>query len=70
MIILIHDNNVCYIPASDNGFCESLLITYTSDQGKKFPLMIGDSYTSDIRQQMALFLVRWMNEWMNEYCWI
>lgn len=54
-VLLIH---LCYFLIDyDDGLCQSLLITYASDQGKKFPLLIGDTYNEDLRQQMAMFLV-------------
>lgn len=35
----------------------SRLITYASDEGKSYPMMIGADYNEETRSQMALFLV-------------
>lgn len=43
--------------AVDDDLCLSRLITYASDQGKKYPMAIGEDYTDDVRHQMADFLV-------------
>ncbi|XP_061388789.1 phosphatidylserine lipase ABHD16A [Musca vetustissima] len=44
--------------ASDDDLCLTRLITFASDQGKKFPMSIGEDYTDDVRHQMAEFLLR------------
>ncbi|ALC44012.1 CG1309 [Drosophila busckii] len=36
----------------------SRLITYASDEGKSFPMQIGADYTDEVRNQMAVFLLR------------
>ncbi|XP_013106255.1 phosphatidylserine lipase ABHD16A isoform X2 [Stomoxys calcitrans] len=43
---------------ADDDLCLSRLITYASDQGKKYPMAIGEDYADDVRHQMADFLLR------------
>lgn len=45
------------IAGADDELCLSRLITYVSDQGKKYPMDIGEDYTEEVRHQMADFLV-------------
>ncbi|XP_067613743.1 phosphatidylserine lipase ABHD16A isoform X2 [Eurosta solidaginis] len=42
----------------NDDLCMSRLITYASDQGKSFPMQIGEDYAEDTRDQMAEFLLR------------
>lgn len=42
---------------SDDGLCLIRLTTYASDQGKKYPMNIGEDYSEDVRHQMADYLV-------------
>lgn len=43
---------------AEEKLCMSRLITYASDEGKSFPMLIGADYSEEVRGQMALFLVR------------
>uniref|UniRef100_W8B679 Abhydrolase domain-containing protein 16A n=1 Tax=Ceratitis capitata TaxID=7213 RepID=W8B679_CERCA len=43
---------------TNDDLCMSRLITYASDQGKSFPMLIGEDYTEETRDQMAEFLLR------------
>ncbi|XP_054733124.1 phosphatidylserine lipase ABHD16A [Anastrepha obliqua] len=45
-------------PLTNDDLCMSRLITYASDQGKSFPMLIGEDYTEETRDQMAEFLLR------------
>lgn len=42
---------------AEEKLCMSRLITYASDEGKSFPMLIGADYNEEVRSQMALFLV-------------
>ncbi|XP_037933961.1 phosphatidylserine lipase ABHD16A [Teleopsis dalmanni] len=42
----------------DDDLCMSRLITFASDQGKSFPMEIGEDYTDITRNIMAEFLLR------------
>uniref|UniRef100_A0A1A9UTS3 AB hydrolase-1 domain-containing protein n=1 Tax=Glossina austeni TaxID=7395 RepID=A0A1A9UTS3_GLOAU len=42
----------------EDDLCMSRLVTYVSDQGKKFPLAIGEDYNEEVRNEMAEFLLR------------
>uniref|UniRef100_A0A1B0AR55 Phosphatidylserine Lipase ABHD16 N-terminal domain-containing protein n=1 Tax=Glossina palpalis gambiensis TaxID=67801 RepID=A0A1B0AR55_9MUSC len=42
----------------EDDLCMSRLVTYVSDQGKKFPLAIGEDYNEELRSEMAEFLLR------------
>lgn len=46
------------LPAAEEKLCMSRLITYASDEGKSFPMQIGAEYSDDVRNTMAVFLVR------------
>ncbi|XP_065360976.1 phosphatidylserine lipase ABHD16A [Calliphora vicina] len=46
------------LTTADDDLCLSRLITYASDQGKKYPMDIGEDYTEEVRHQMADFLLR------------
>lgn len=43
----------------------SRLVTYVSDQGKKFPLAIGEDYNEEVRNEMAEFLVNHIYKYIN-----
>ncbi|KAH8395249.1 hypothetical protein KR222_003989 [Zaprionus bogoriensis] len=43
---------------AEEKLCMSRLITYASDEGKSFPMLIGADYSEEVRSQMALFLLR------------
>lgn len=43
---------------TNDDLCMSRLITYASDQGKSFPMLIGEDYTEETRNEMADFLLR------------
>lgn len=48
-------------PATDNStdqLCLSLLLSYVSENGKSYPIEIGENYTDVQRNQMAEYLVR------------
>jgi len=42
---------------AEEKLCMSRLITYASDEGKAFPMLIGADYNDEVRNQMTLFLV-------------
>lgn len=42
---------------AEEKLCMSRLITYASDEGKSYPMLIGAEYNEETRSQMALFLV-------------
>lgn len=42
---------------AEEKLCMSRLITYASDEGKSFPMLIGADYSDEMRSQMAMFLV-------------
>ncbi|EDW34767.1 GL12842 [Drosophila persimilis] len=46
------------IPASEEKLSMSRLITYASDEGKSFPMLIGADYSEEVRTNMAVFLFR------------
>ncbi|EDW85361.1 uncharacterized protein Dwil_GK10553, isoform B [Drosophila willistoni] len=46
------------IPGIEEKKCMSRLITYASDEGKSFPMLIGAEYSDEVRTQMAVFLLR------------
>eukprot|EP00099_Drosophila_melanogaster_P020834 NP_647880.1 uncharacterized protein Dmel_CG1309 [Drosophila melanogaster] len=46
------------IPVADEKLCMSRLITYASDEGKSFPMNIGADYSEEVRNLMAVFLLR------------
>lgn len=48
------------IPSADEKLCMSRLITYASDEGKSFPMHIGAEYSDEVRNTMAVFLVRFL----------
>ncbi|XP_064541735.1 phosphatidylserine lipase ABHD16A [Drosophila montana] len=43
---------------AEEKLCMSRLITYASDEGKSFPMLIGADYNDEMRNQMAVFLLR------------
>ncbi|XP_030375199.1 phosphatidylserine lipase ABHD16A [Scaptodrosophila lebanonensis] len=43
---------------AEEKLCMSRLITYASDQGKSFPMLIGEDYSEEVLNQMAMFLLR------------
>ncbi|XP_030561045.1 phosphatidylserine lipase ABHD16A [Drosophila novamexicana] len=43
---------------AEEKLCMSRLITYASDEGKSFPMLIGADYSDEMRSQMAMFLLR------------
>lgn len=51
---------IFYLLAADDELCLSRLITYASDQGKKYPMEIGEDYSEEVRHQMADFLVSFL----------
>lgn len=46
------------LATADDELCLSRIITFASDQGKQFPMLIGEDYSEDVRHQMADFLLR------------
>ncbi|KAH8323968.1 hypothetical protein KR074_002425 [Drosophila pseudoananassae] len=46
------------ITVVDEKLCMSRLITYASDEGKSFPMQIGAEYSEEVRNIMAVFLLR------------
>ncbi|XP_059615114.1 phosphatidylserine lipase ABHD16A [Phlebotomus argentipes] len=43
---------------TDDGLCLSLLMTYTAESGRQYPLEIGANFTAEQRNVMAEYLVR------------
>ncbi|TMW51494.1 hypothetical protein DOY81_003399 [Sarcophaga bullata] len=43
---------------ADDELCLNRLIIYASDQGKKYPMDIGEDYSEDVRHSMSDFLLR------------
>ena len=38
--------------------CLSLMLSYVSEKGASYPLLIGEDYSREQRNQMALFLIK------------
>ncbi|EDV95863.1 phosphatidylserine lipase ABHD16A [Drosophila grimshawi] len=45
-------------PIAEEKLCMSRLITFASDEGKSYPMLIGADYNEETRSQMAIFLLR------------
>ncbi|KAH8302019.1 hypothetical protein KR044_001892 [Drosophila immigrans] len=43
---------------AEEKLCMARLFTFASDEGKSFPMLIGADYSEEMRNQMALFLLR------------
>lgn len=44
--------------SSSDELSHSLLLSYVSENSKQYPLLIGEDYTTDQRNQMTEYLVR------------
>lgn len=43
---------------SDEQMCLSLILSYVSEKGASYPINIGDDYSKEQKNQMALFLIK------------
>lgn len=42
----------------DEQMCLSLILSYVSENGAAFPIKIGDDYTKEQKNMMALYLIK------------
>lgn len=53
----------------NSDLCRSLLESYISEHAKSYPLKIGDSMTTEQKNQMALYLLRkYMKDYKSSHC--
>lgn len=49
--------------------CLSLILSYVLDQGASYPLLIGEDYSKEQRNQMALFLMKnHLSDFKSSHC--